>query len=168
MVAFDDAAAVLPDQGGERGSGIDLGRGADHQQQVAVGNESMDCVKIPHCFTEKDNVGFEGETAVGTVRHCFGLIMLRDNRDHVLAAQAVQMLMIAVDLKDQVAAGLLVEVVDILGDDALEEAELFKLGQSAVGGVGLFAQQYLAQGPEQLPGFGRSAVKNLEGSVFFR
>jgi hypothetical protein len=168
MVAFDDAATVLMDKRGKRCGGIDLGRGTDHQQQVTVGDEGMDCVEIPYRFSEEDDVRFEGETAVCAKRHRLGLIMLRENRDLVVAVQAVQMLVIAVDLKDPAAAGLLVEIVDILGDDALEAAELFEFRQGAVGGVRLFAQQHLAQGPEQFPGLGRSAVKDLKGGVFFR
>lgn len=168
MVAFDDAATVLMDKRGKGGGGIDLGRGADHQQQVAGGDEGMDRVEIPYRLSEEDDVRFEGESTVCAKWHRGGLIMLRENLDRVVAAQAVQMLMIAVDLKDPAAAGLLMEVVDILGDDTLEAAELFEFRQGPVGGVRLFAQQHLAQGPEQLPGLGRSAVKDLDGGVFFR
>lgn len=168
MVAFDDAAALLHNHGGKGGGGIDLGRGADHQQQVTVGDEGMDRVEIPYLLSEEDDVRFEGKTTVCAKRHRGGLIMFRENRDLVVAVQAVQMLMIAVDLKDPAAAGLLMEIVDILGDDALKAAELFEFRQGAVGGIGLFAQQHHAQGPEQLPGLGRSAVKDLKGGVFFR
>lgn len=139
MVAFDDAATVLMDKRGKGGGGIDLGRGADHQQQVTVGNEGMDRVEIPYRFSEEDDVRFEGKTTVCAKRHRGGLIMLRDSRDFVVAVQTVQMLMIAVDLKDPAAAGLLMEIVDILGNDALEAAELFEFHQGAVGGVRLFA-----------------------------
>ena len=60
MVAFDDAAAILPDQGGQGGSGIDLGRGTDHHEQVAVGDEGMDRVEIPHRFAERTTFGLRG------------------------------------------------------------------------------------------------------------
>ena len=76
--------------------------------------------------------------------------------------------MFAVYFEDPAAAGLLMESVDILGDDAVEYSLLFELGQGAVGGVWLFAQQHLAQSPEKLPGLGRSAAKDLNGGVFFR
>jgi len=140
MVAFDDAATVLMDKRGKGCGGIDLGRGADYQQQVAVGDEGMDRVEIPYRLSEEDDVRFEGKTAVCAKRHRLGLIMLRENRDLVVAVQAMQMLVIAVDLKDPAATGLLVEIVDILGDDTPEAAELFEFRQGALGGVGLFAQ----------------------------
>ena len=43
-----------------------------------------------------------------------------------------------------VACGL-VEVVDILGDDGVEEAEALEFGEGVVAGVGLYVGEFLAE-----------------------
>jgi hypothetical protein len=121
-VEFKDSAAVLPDHGRQSRGRKNLGRGADDQQQVATGDEAVNCLDVAYRFTEEHHIGFQGEAAVFAARYPGGLEKIRVDWLEIAALQAVQMLMVAVDLKDQPAACLLVHVVDVLGDDAVQQA----------------------------------------------
>ncbi len=47
-VELENTTAVVPDHRGQGCGGIDLGRGADYQQQVTVGDEVVDGLDTAH------------------------------------------------------------------------------------------------------------------------
>ncbi len=83
-----------------------------------------------------------------------------------VASQAVEMLVVSMNLKHPATAGLLMKIVNVLGHDAAQPSVLFQFGQRPMGGIRLLAEQDLAQRPVQLPGFSGIAIKNIEGGIF--
>ena len=68
-----------------------------------------------------------------------------------LALQADQPARIAVELDHLVAAGSLVQVVDVLGDDRLEPSRRFQGGDPEMGGVGPGAAEEIVENLLDLP-----------------
>ena len=84
------------------------------------------------------------------------------------AVDTLQVLMVAVYFKHPTAPGLLVQAVDILGNDARKQSHGFHCSQHLVRVIGLFVDQDFSHSAKQLPGLGRIAAKHIKRGVLFR
>ena len=91
--------------------------------------------------------------------------MVLSHRLQVAALQALQVLVIAMDLQHLSAAGLLVQVVHVLGDDPGQVPPPLELGQRPVSRVAELAEQGVAERPVKFPGLFGGTQKDLEGGI---
>ena len=82
------------------------------------------------------------------------------------AAQADETPGIAVEFDDVAAAGFLVEIVHILGDDGSKPSHFFQFRQGVVAGVGSSFDNDVFQFPEEFPDLGGVAEEGLNMGVF--
>ena len=78
-------------------------------------NEEVDFLEIADIFTEKDNVGFQWCAAVGAGGDGLYQVVFFFHRFQITALDTVEMMVVAMDLEHKPAAGMLVQVVDVLG-----------------------------------------------------
>jgi hypothetical protein len=122
---------------GEFGCWVDHRRRADEKH--AVGEARLSPARRQRVrryrLAEHDGIALEDALALGTAGRDFVAGQLREGVAGV-AAHAAQLQAVAVDLGDGDAPGLLMEVVDVLGDDVLKLPHLLQLREGVVGGVG--------------------------------
>ena len=122
---------------GELRGGIDDGAGADEEHAVALAglvdalservrgigspNMTVSPLTMPLCIRRHSAELVEREPFEGPA---------------VVAEDAAELRAVAVDLGDLAAAGELVEVVDVLGDDVLELPRFLEVAEGEVAGVG--------------------------------
>ena len=139
VVDDDEAGAAFVGFAGEGGGGVDGEGGAEDEEEVgaAAGVEGGLEGVFGEAFAVEDDVGLE-DAAAGAA----GDVALADGGGDVVvgigaaAGEAVVQVGGAVELVDGAAAGEGVEAVDVLGDDGVEEAAAFELGEGAVDDVG--------------------------------
>lgn len=147
-LAVDDreAGAVLPGQRRKSGRRVDHQRGADREHQVA--GERFGAGAVHLAFRHRLAEGDRGRLDVPAAEPAGGRLAVGfeggpDRRELVAGAagQAARIAPVAVQLDDPVRidARLLVEVVDVLGDDAGRLAGAHQPGDRAVAAVGFGA-----------------------------
>lgn len=108
--------ATVPAHGiDEAGCGIDLSGGADRHEQVAVLKQLRDLIKPVRIFAEPDNMRTRGSDIAATAANRFGtgFILAPD----VAAVAAAKLCQLAMHVDEVVAAGALMKIINVLGDD---------------------------------------------------
>ncbi len=166
-VHLHDGGPRRPGEVGDLGGGLDLRARAAHEQRSDLPHERLGRLERRRgdSLAEQDDVRLhEGPAARagrGPARHLAA-------RHHQLAAQAPEAVCAPVELHDLLTPGGLVEPVDVLGDDAREEAASLQRRQGEVPGVWGGGGQLLLQLCEHGPDLPRVALEARQGGVLLR
>lgn len=162
----DDEAGTAPfGEDGKLGGGVDDEGAADDEHEIAVAGGGDGTVErfAGEGFAEEDGGGAEGTTADLATEFAFGgheAGLEGIGGPFATAVETTDAVSGAVELDDAVGsiAGLLVETVDVLGDDMGKEARTFEGDESEMPGIGLGGGELVIAGAAVFPvlasGFG--------------
>ena len=139
----------------QAGDRVDLERGADAEQQVGAGAQSL---RLLHRtarqeLAEQDHVGLHLARAAGAGRDAVGVEQRLDLLQRVAggAARAARGGDRAVHLDHPLRTRLAMQAIDVLGDHRVQQPAPLELGQRLVGGVRLLVGERLEAGPVEVP-----------------
>ena len=115
------------------GRRIDLQRGAHHDDPVGLRHPFGRLFDQRHALAEPDD---ERAQAVAVAVQISEFLVGGPVDDIVLIDRAAQLVQLAMQVQHGAAAGPLVQVIDVLGDD-LHVVAILQPGQGEVGGIGL-------------------------------
>ncbi len=121
----------------EAGGRIDGARGTDGDEEIALGQGRIDAIQPQRHLAKPDHMGPQrlGQLAAGAE---LVLVKIPAPFDHLARPRAAGLEQLPVHVDEILAAGALVQVVDVLGDQGhASRQQALEAGQGIVGRVGM-------------------------------